>query len=76
MVYYLDDTFQEAIGLQGLSSPVQDRPFFSAANWYKIALKNSFKRLFICRFHIGLQIGSFPSAGKPLTIISNTSPTS
>jgi hypothetical protein len=28
MVYYLDDTLHEAIGLQGLSSPVQDRPFF------------------------------------------------
>jgi hypothetical protein len=42
MVYYLDDTLQEAIVLQGLSSPVQDWPFFSAANWCKIALKNSF----------------------------------
>jgi hypothetical protein len=45
MVYYLDDTLQEAIGLQGLSSPVQDRPFFSAANWCKIALKNSFQEI-------------------------------
>ncbi len=30
MVYYLDDTLQEAIGLQGLSSRVQDGPFFFA----------------------------------------------
>jgi hypothetical protein len=30
VVYYLDDTLQEAIGLQGLSSPVQDGPFFFA----------------------------------------------
>jgi hypothetical protein len=30
MGYYLDDTLQQTIGLQGLSSPVQDRPFFFA----------------------------------------------
>jgi len=27
-------------------------------------------------FHTGLQTGSFPSAGKPLTVTSHTSPTS
>jgi len=42
MVYYLDDTLQKAIGLQGLSSPVQDGPFFLLANWCETALLNSF----------------------------------
>jgi len=72
MIYYLDDTLQEAMGLQGLNSPVQDRPFSSAGELLQNCV---LKRLFIWRFHTGLQIGSFSSAGKPLTIISNTSPT-
>jgi hypothetical protein len=77
MVYYLDDTLQEAKGLQGLSSPVEDRPFcFVCKLVENCAQKIVFKRLFIRRFRTGLQIGSFPSAGKALTILSKTSPTS
>jgi hypothetical protein len=49
-----------------------DTTFLSQANWWKIV----FRRILFCRFHPGLQIGSFPSPGKPLGLASHTSPTS
>ncbi len=53
-----------------------DTIFLPQANWCKIACKKVFRRILFCRFHTGLQIGSFPNAGKPLGLASHTSPTS
>ncbi len=50
--------------------------FLSQANWCKIACTKVFRRILFCKFHAGLQIGSFPDPGKPLGLASHTSPTS
>jgi hypothetical protein len=44
MLYYLDDTLQEAIGLQGLSSPVEDQPFFFVGELVQTCTQKQFLR--------------------------------
>jgi hypothetical protein len=53
-----------------------DTIFLSQANWCQITRKIVFRRILFCRFHTGLQIGSFPNSGKQLGLASHTSPTS
>jgi len=73
----LDDTLQEAIGLQGLSSHVQDGPFFFAGELVQNCTQKWFIREYsFVDFIQDSKLAHFQVLVNPLTIISNTSPTS
>jgi hypothetical protein len=77
VVYYLDDTLQEATRLQGLSSPVQDGAFFFAGELVQNCTQKLFLRDYsLVDFTQDSKLAHFQVLVNPLTIISNTSPTS